>query len=364
VFLNTAAHLEKILDNTPVLLTRCTVDLRYRYVSKACASMLGRAPDEITGRSVVDIMGPEWFETIRPHVETVLRGQQVEFEATLPFAGVGLRQLHVTYVPERDEQGHVVGWLASITDITEYKRATEQLTHMLRVGTLEGLSGAIAHELSQPIASILANAEAAQMKLTKENCDLATVAEILRDIIQDDIRAEQVIRTLRGLLIRGEHSEALIDLNELLASTLKLLRSELSKRQVKVNAELQSELPRVSGDLVELQQVLINLIMNAAEAMASTAPSERTLSIVTREIKEGNVEVSVRDRGPGLSSRELKWIFEPFFTTKKGGLGLGLSICRNIIRAHHGEISIRNASDGGLEATVSLPSNVRLAIAS
>jgi PAS domain S-box-containing protein len=358
--LNTAADLEQVLDTTPVLLVRCTSDLRYRYVSKSYAAMLGRTPDEFAGKPIIDIIGPEWFEAIRPHVERVLRGEQVEYEATFSFAGAGLRHLHVTLVPERDDQGEVVGWVASITDITEYKRATEQLTHILRVGTLEGLSGAIAHELSQPIASILANAQAAQMKLAKKDCDLEGVSEILRDIIEADIRAEQVIRTLRGLLIRGEHSETSINLNELLESTLQLLRSELSKRQIRVNTELQSQLSQVSGDPVELQQVLINLIMNAAEAMASVAPSERTLSIVTRNTDEGNVELSMTDRGPGMPPTELKRLFEPFFTTKKGGLGLGLSICRNIVRAHHGDITLRNTSGGGLEATVSLPRSGQL----
>lgn len=355
--------LEKILDNTPVLLTRCTSDLRYLYVSKAYASMLGRAANEVSGKRIIDVVGPEWFETIRPHVEMVLRGQRVEYEATLPFAGVGPRHVHVTYVPECDDQGRVVGWIASITDITEHKKATEQLTHMLRIGTLAGLSGAIAHELSQPLASILANAQAAQVMVAAKNPDLEELANILKEIVQEDTRAEQVIRTLRRLPKRGEHSEALINLNELIASTLQLLRSELLKRQVNVNADLQSELPQISGDSVELQQVLINLIMNAVEAMASTAPSERTLSIVTREVK-GEVEVSMRDRGPGMSPSELKRIFEPFFTTKKGGLGLGLSICADIIRSHQGVITVRNASGGGLVATVSLPKSAQLAIAS
>jgi PAS domain S-box-containing protein len=362
--LNTAADLEKILDTTPVLLTRCTPELRYRYVSKAYASMLGRAADEITGRRMVDIVGPEWFETIRPHVEVVLRGQRVEYEATFPFAGVGPRHMHVSYVPERDDQGVVVGWIASMTDITKHKKATEQLTHLLRVGTVEGLSGAIAHELSQPIASILANAQAAQMKLAKKDCDLEGFAEIIRDIIQDDMRAEKVIHTLHGLLKQGEHTEAWINLNELLASTLQLLRSELSKRQVKVHTDLQPELPRISGDPIELQQVLINLIMNAAEAMTSTAPLDRTLGIAIHEMKDRNIEVSIRDRGPGVPPTELKRLFEPFFTTKKEGLGLGLSICRNIIRSHHGNITVRNASGGGLEVTLSLPTSTKLAIAS
>jgi PAS domain S-box-containing protein len=354
--------LKKVLDNTPVLLTRCTPDLRYLYVSKAYASMLGRAADEISGKPIIDVVGSKWVETIRPYVEMVLRGERVDYEAAFPFAGVGPRHVHVTYVPESDDKGQVVGWIASITDITEHKRATEQLTHLLRVGTLNGLSGAIAHELRQPLASILANAQAAQAMVATKNPDLEELADILEDIVQDDTRAERVIHALRRLLKRGEHSEALINLNELIASTLQLLRSELAKRRVKVNAELQSELSPISGDSVEIQQVFINLIMNAVEAMASTAPSERTLSIVTREINE-EVEVSMRDRGPGMSPSELKRIFEPFFTTKKGGLGLGLSICADIIRSHRGVITVRNASDGGLVTAVSLPKRVLLAMA-
>src|SRR4030095_13679120 len=143
--------------------------------------------------------------TIRPHVEMVLRGQRVEYETTFPFAGVGPRHVHVTYVPERDDQGQVVGWIASITDITEHKKATEQLTHLLRVGTLEGLSGAIAHELSQPLAAILANAQAAQLMVGAKNPDLEGLADLLEEIVQDDTRAERVISTLRRLLKRGEH---------------------------------------------------------------------------------------------------------------------------------------------------------------
>ena len=120
--LSKAVDLEKILDNTPVLLTRCTSDLRYLYVSKAYASMLGREANEISGKRIIDVVGPAWFETIRPHVEMVLRGQGVEYEATFPFAAVGPRHVHVTYVPECDDHGQVVGWIASITDITEKKR--------------------------------------------------------------------------------------------------------------------------------------------------------------------------------------------------------------------------------------------------
>src|SRR5262245_45044833 len=160
--------------------------------------MLGRPVHEVAGKPMIDIVGTEWFETIRPYIDRVLLGQRVEYEAAFPFAGVGLRHVHATYVPERDERSQVVGWIASITDITELKKATDerhqlekQLAHLMRVGTLDGLSGAIAHELSQPLSSILANAQAAQEKLAAKNPDLKDLAEIIEEIVQDDIRAEQ-----------------------------------------------------------------------------------------------------------------------------------------------------------------------------
>lgn len=356
------SDLETILDNTPVLLTRCTRDLRYLYVSKAYATMLGRPSDEVSGRPMIDILGPEWFETIRPHIETVLQGQRVEFEATFHFAGVGPRHIHVTYVPERDEHSQVVGWIASMTDITDYKKATQQLTHLVRVATLDGLSGAIAHELSQPLAAILANAQAAQKRLPMEDrADLKEVAEILEEIVEADIRAEQVLRNLHTLLRKGEHQEAPINLNNLLASTLQLLHSELVNKRIKVDAELKSELPQVLGDSVELQQVLINLMMNAIAAMAPIPPPERMLTIASGETKEGNVELSIRDRGPGVSPDELERIFDPFFTTKQEGLGLGLSICANIIKSHRGLLTLQNAPGGGILATVSIPKKLNQA---
>jgi C4-dicarboxylate-specific signal transduction histidine kinase len=276
--------------------------------------------------------------------------------------------MHVTYVPERDDQSQVVvGWIASMTDVTEHRKATEeragvekQLTHMMRVSTLDGLSGGIAHELSQPLASILANAQAAQRLLDEENPDLGEVVEILEEIVQDDMRAKQVIQNLRRLLRPGERREALVSLNDLLASTLQLLHSELVNRKIKVEADLRAELPHVFGDPVELQQVLINLIINAIQAMGRTPQFERTLSIATTETRQGNVELTLTDRGPGIPPDKQKRIFEPFFTTKEGGLGLGLSICASIVRSHRGSITLRNAAGGGLIVTVSIPKSTRL----
>jgi C4-dicarboxylate-specific signal transduction histidine kinase len=258
-----------------------------------------------------------------------------------------------------------------IFDTTETKVSAAQaelhrkeLAHLIRVATLNGLSSGIAHELNQPLASILANAQAAQKIVAKKNPDWEEIAVILQEIVEGDVRAARVIRDLRNMMQKGERREAHINLNALILSTLQLLHSELVISAIKVDTELKADLAELSGDSAELQQVLINLIMNAIEAMGSTPPPERTLSIATRVTEEEFVELSIRDRGPGISPDQQKRIFEPFFTTKAGGLGLGLSICSNIITLHRGRLTLRQAPGGGVVATVSLPKNVQLAIAS
>jgi len=245
---------------------------------------------------------------------------------------------------------------------TDLKR--KELTHLMRVTALGELSGGIAHELGQPLTSILANAQAAQALLASTNHDKEEITEILEDIVQEDRRAGEIICHLRRLLRTGERQSALLNLNGLITSTLGLLHSELMNRKIKVETHLKFDLPPISGDAVQLQQVLLNLMMNAMEAMASTMDSKRVLDMHTQTTANGCVEVSIRDRGPGMSPDELGKLFQPFFTTKNGGLGLGLSICLTIVTSHHGRLTLSNASGGGIIATVSLPVAVQMEEAS
>ena len=275
-----------------------------------------------------------------------------------------IRWLHMlsrTHFSGEGKERRPVRATGVVLDITARRAAEAQaetqrteFARLMRVATLGELSGGIAHELNQPLASILANAQAAQAMLGQPNFDRQEVAAILEDIVEEDGRAGELIRRIRKLLKKGQRQSVPISWNELIMSSLRFLRSELVNRQIQVDSDLQPDLPRISGDPVELQQVLLNLIMNAAEAMASMPPLRRKLDIASREVDQGYVRISIRDRGPGMSPDELKRIHEPFFTTREGGLGLGLSICSTIIKSHGGELTLSNAGDGGIIATVSV----------
>ena len=338
-----------------------------------CRRMFGIAPDvPLTWALFHDAVHPDDYQTFAEWVQSVATTDHpmaVEFRIALP--NETPRCYACQHYTVSDGDGKPVQVSGIFIDVTARKNAEAQaelqqkeLTHIMRVAALGELSGGIAHELSQPLAAILANAQAAQAMLAGRNYNKNEIAEILEDIVQEDSRAGQVIHRLRRLLKKGDHQSAVISFNDLIKSTLGLLHSELMNRKVKIETNLQTNLPLISGDSVQLQQVLLNLMINAMEAMASTPPSRRMITIGTRTTAEGCVEVSITDHGHGMSPENLKRVFEPFFTTKERGLGLGLSICSTIVQSHRGRLNLTNTSGGGMIATVSVPIGVQLAAAS
>jgi signal transduction histidine kinase len=231
-----------------------------------------------------------------------------------------------------------------------------EVAHMSRVLILGELSGAIAHELNQPLTAILANAQAAQIMLARDTPDIDEALLALDDIVEDDNRAGQVIRRLRGLLKKDQGRWETVDVNDIVRSTHNLVRSELVTRKIDTGFELEAPLDPVRGDPVQLQQVVLNLVVNAMDALATHDTGERRLMLKTRAAERARVELSVIDNGPGIAPSEEARLFQPFFTTKPQGLGLGLSICSTILATHGGTLTLVRGETGGAVATVILPS--------
>jgi PAS domain S-box-containing protein len=263
---------------------------------------------------------------------------------------------------EAIEMGGHACFVTTIRDVTDRRRAEreaqeqrELLTHLSRVAVLGELSGALAHELSQPLTSILSNAQAARRLLAREPVDLDEIREIVEDIVDDDRRAGEVIRRLRAMFKRGESNRQLLDLNELAGEVLGFAHSDLLNRHVQVTTRLSADLPKVRGDNIQLQQVLLNLIVNACEAMTGNEPYDRSLVIETAAIDHDTVSISVLDTGSGIPVDVVDQLFEPFVTTKQQGLGLGLTICRSIAVAHGGHLWAGNNADRGSAFRLVLP---------
>jgi two-component system sensor kinase FixL len=245
--------------------------------------------------------------------------------------------------------------LASIIDISERKQAEleaarqrSEMAHLSRVTTLGELSGSLAHELNLPLGAILSNAQAAQRMLANGSNNVVELREILNEIVSENKHAAEVIRRLRLWLQKGDIQQHSLSINKVVRDVLKLIRIDLIDHKIAVDTELARNLPAIKGDAAQLQQVVVNLVVNACDAMGECDTRERRLLIRTGiENAGGAINVSVIDRGSGVPEGKMEQIFEAFFTTKEKGMGLGLSVCRSIIAAHHGKLWATNNGDRG-----------------
>jgi len=229
-----------------------------------------------------------------------------------------------------------------------------QLTHLSRVAMLGEMSGGLAHELNQPLTAILSNAQAAEHLIANKTIDNNELREILRDIIAANQRASEVIRRLRALFKRGETYLERLDANELVRETLSLAQGDLATRSIAPVLKLAPGTLAIQGDRIQLEQVMLNLILNGAEAMAAHTAVERTITVRSAG-NDSWVYVSFADRGPGFAPELVEKLFEPFYTTKPQGLGLGLSISRSIVRAHGGRLWGASHASHGASFHIALP---------
>jgi C4-dicarboxylate-specific signal transduction histidine kinase len=255
-----------------------------------------------------------------------------------------IKSAHVVARAVRDESGSVE-FVGAIMDVSAAKRAERELrdaqaelAHISRVTALGQLTASIAHEVNQPITGVVTNAEAALGWLGAEQPNLDQVRDILGHIVKDGMRAGEVIQRIRALIKKTPPRMARVDVNEAVLDVITLTQNELVRHGVSLQTELATGLPLIEGDCIQLQQVILNLILNAAEAMSGIDEGAREMRISTGREASNGVLVAVRDLGPGLDPQRVDRLFEAFYTTKPDGLGMGLAICRSIIEAHGGRL--------------------------
>jgi PAS domain S-box-containing protein len=267
-----------------------------------------------------------------------------DFELARPAADGGKRYVSVSGLPVFDNAGRFIGYRGVARHITERKRAEEalrdmqmQLAHANRVATMGQLSASITHEVNQPITAAVTYALAARRFLSAEPPNFREVDDALSLIVKEGNRAGEVVGRIRALIKKVPARKDDVAINDAILEVIALTRTEAANNSVSVQTQLAEGLPRVQGDRVQLQQILLNLIINAIEAMRDVGEEERELLVSTRNEPDG-ISVEVRDSGPGFAPETLDRVFEAFYTTKPGGLGMGLSICRSIIEAHGGRL--------------------------
>ena len=235
------------------------------------------------------------------------------------------------------------------------RRQQSEVTHAARLVLVGEMTASIAHEVSQPLSAILTNADAAELLLCAQPPPLDEIRQILEDIRRDDLRANDIVRNLRKLLSKRELQMESIDLNEIIRTALTLTRADASRRSVAIRTSLDNELPRASGDPVHLQQVVLNLILNAMDSMMEVPANERQLDVATRRHDARSVEVVVIDSGAGIENERLPKVFDSFYSTKRDGMGLGLSIARAIVQTHGGSIWVDNNTSRGAIFRFTIP---------
>jgi two-component system sensor kinase FixL len=263
---------------------------------------------------------------------------------------------------EFDGAGHPLRLLGVSMNITDEKHSDlqaeahrKEVTHLLRAASLGELSSALAHELYQPLSAILSNAQAAQLLIARGDFEMKQIRDILDDIVQDDKRASEVISRMRTLMKKGEFNPEELQANDLAQEVIKLMRYDLMAHKVRVVTELAAALPPIRGDRIQLQQVVINLILNAIDAMSQQAESSRCITLRTESVEQTYVQISVADTGTGIQSGVEEQIFQPYYTTKPNGMGLGLSLSRTILLAHGGRLWSENGAFGGAIFYLTVP---------
>ena len=351
------ARNDAILSALPDLVFLLTRDGTYLDVHPRDDSRLLLPADQFIGKNVVEVLPSDLARQLQRCFEQVQTDGAAQTDYTLTI-GTDRRQYEARMVPCGPDR-----ILSIVRDVTESKRAHHdaernrlELAHISRLTLLGEITASLAHELNQPLTAILSNAQAARHELATSTPAPRELDEMLQEIVDAGKRAGDVIRRVRTWLTREQFMPQELEINQVIADVERLLHSELIIRHVALSLDLKETLPTVSADRVQLQQVILNLALNAMEAMHDRPVLERRLLIASSEVGAG-VQVAVRDTGTGIHPDHMDRIFDPFFSTKPTGLGVGLRICSSIVSAHRGRIWAENNDGPGATFFFRLPAS-------
>ena len=334
------------------------------WATEKCRALFGFTPDEsVPFAAFAARIHPDdriGMEQAVQHALEKKAAYEAEYRVNVPTGGT--RWIVARGVATGNGTGPATRLLGVCVDVTarkqadaEIQRQRAELTHVSRVSIMGELSASMAHELNQPLTAILTNAQAAQRFMASGMADMDEFREILKDIAHDTTRARDVIRHLRALVKRSEPDFTQLDVGDTIREVVGFLHGDIVARNVRVSLELLSNLPPVHGDRIQLQQVLINLLLNAFDALNGNSVAERLVTVTTTRESSQLIRVTVRDCGAGIPPDQLNAIFDPFFTTKRNGMGMGLSVTRSIVESHGGRIWAENNSAGGAAFHFTLP---------
>ena len=358
-------RLQAIVDNTTAVIFIKDLELRYVLVNREYERLFDVRRDQIRGKTDFDIHAQEVAETLRANDREVIEGGgPTQFEEILPSAGSTRHYVVVKFLL-RDQVNKPYAVCGIATDITALKQAQEalrsreaELAHTTRVMTMGEITSSIAHEINQPLGSIVNYGNACLRLLKAGSADLTEIATALSAIVNDANRASAIIARIRALSKKAPPVMAALQVRELLADILPLVRHELTRRRIALKTVLPGDLSPILGDRIQLQQVLLNLVVNSIEAMNKVPEDGRHLFIEAQAHLSGDksfVLITVTDSGIGLKAEELPRLFETFYTTKAEGMGMGLAISRSIVEAHGGRLWATPSADLGATFQFILP---------
>jgi PAS domain S-box-containing protein len=353
---------EHVFETIPDIASIVDRNYRYHRANPAHERFWGISIEKIIGVHVGEVIGREAFERLaKPNLDRCFAGKEVSFNEWIE-SPRGRRYWAATYSPLQLEAGRVENALVLARDITDGMLASEklrdaqaELAHANRIATIGQMTASIAHEVNQPVGAMVTNAYAALRLLSAQSPDLDQTSKALDDIIKDAKRVSNVIERIRALVKKQPTQTDMLDINEVIVETIALTRGELLRNGVSLQRELSGELPPIRGDRVQLQQVIMNLVMNAIEAMSNLEEGRRALQIVTNRDDEDAILISVRDWGPTVKQESLDRFFEAFYSTKPRGMGIGLAICRSIVESHGGRIWAARNDPRGVAIHIMLP---------